>query len=103
MTAYFVKLPFSIEDLRRPHLVENEVEYEIVKTIVLNVIDYDNFITDMCVDRWFIENNIEQCRIDEDGVWHCILVVRKAGREGVLIMSDGYVFPKYAALIRRGG
>lgn len=39
------------------------------------------------------------CRIDSDSVWHCILVKQKGGKDGVLVMSEGEVFPKWAAYI----
>lgn len=97
MTAHCVKMPFAIEDLRRPYLAGDEVEYVIEKTIFLGKIDYDNFAADMCVERWFIEENAALCSIDEIEIWHCILVTRKGLGEGVLVMSEGLGFPKYSA------
>jgi hypothetical protein len=72
-TAFFVKQPFQIEDLRCPHFLEQRQPYVIEKTIDLARIDYENLITDLTVDRWFIEENKRLCRIDDDGVWHCLL------------------------------
>ena len=57
-TAYFVLLPFRLEDLTCPHRVDKRNPYVIEKTIQLAKIDYENFITDLCVERWFIEENI---------------------------------------------
>lgn len=51
-TAYFVKLPFRLEDLSRPHYLSDRKPYIVEKTIVLAAIDYGNFVTDLCVDRW---------------------------------------------------
>ena len=53
--AYFVESPRIIEDLLAPHPIEQEIQYEIVKTVKLAKIDYENFITDMIADRQFIE------------------------------------------------
>ena len=39
--AYFVKRPQRIEDLMAPHLLEEELPYEIVKVITLPAIDFD--------------------------------------------------------------
>ena len=39
-TAYFVRRPSTIFDLRVPHLLSLEKEYDIVKTIQLSWIDY---------------------------------------------------------------
>ena len=55
--AYFVSGPCRVEDLTVPHLVEKEQPYEVVKTVRLAKIDYENFITDMVADRQFIEDH----------------------------------------------
>ena len=47
----FIRHPRTISDLMQPHLYKHEREYQIVKTIELGKIDYENFITDMLVDR----------------------------------------------------
>nr|WP_274964263.1 hypothetical protein [Tepidanaerobacter syntrophicus] len=73
-TAFFVKHPFRIEDLKVPHRYETRKRFAVVKTIELSKIDYENFIADLCVDRTFIEENKGLCKIDEDGVWLCLLV-----------------------------
>ncbi len=98
-TAYFVRMPFRIEDLRRPHLASSERPYVVEKTVLLSSIDYENFVTDLCVDRQFIEENAGLCFVDDDGVWHCILAKRKNRPDGVLVMSDGRDFPLWAAYI----
>lgn len=66
-TAYFVKNPSKLSNLVKPHRVEDEVSYEIVRTIYLPQIDYENFATDLTVDRAFIEENAHLCDI-HDGV-----------------------------------
>jgi hypothetical protein len=98
-TAYFVSMPFRLEDLRRPHLNSERKPYAVEKTVELAKIDYENFITDLCVDRWFIEDNAKLCRIDSDGVWHCIFARQRGKKDGVLVMSEGRDFPKWAAYI----
>lgn len=98
MTAYFVKLPFSIEDLYRLHLVEDEVPYIVEKTVLLRKIDYENFINDLCVSRWFIEENSSLCQVDQEGRWHCLLVMQRQTSNGVLVMSAGEDYPQYAAV-----
>ncbi|CFX96979.1 MULTISPECIES: DUF6329 domain-containing protein [Clostridia] len=96
-TAFFVKHPFRIEDLKVPHRYEMRKRFAVVKTVELSKIDYDNFIADLYVDRTFIEENKGLCRIDEDGVWLCLLVKRRGQSDGVLVMPDGRDYPKYAA------
>ena len=96
-TAFFVKHPFRIEDLKVPHRYEMRKRFAVVKTIELSKIDYDNFIADLCVDRLFIEENKGLCHVNEDGVWLCLLVKQRGRSDGVLVMPDGRDFPKYAA------
>lgn len=96
-TALFVYLPFSVEDLLKLHFSEQRRPYAIEKTIVLKRIDYENLIWDLCVSRDYIEENARLCRIDETGVYHCILVQQRGKKDGILIMSDKTFFPKYAA------
>ena len=46
-SAYFVKKPSRLNNLLKPHRIEEEVPYEVVKTILLSQIDYENFATDL--------------------------------------------------------
>ena len=98
-TAFFVSMPFRIEDLQKLHLVTRRKPYTIEKTVRLARIDYENFITDLCTDRWFIEENTDLMYVDQDGVWHCIFIQQRGRLDGVLVMSEGRVFPKWAAYI----
>jgi len=47
-TAFFVRHPFRIEDLKTPHPYEQRKPFVVVKTIELSKIDYENFIADLC-------------------------------------------------------
>ena len=86
--AFFVESPRIIEDLLAPHPIEQETQYEIVKTVKLAKIDYENFITDMIADRQFIEDNASLCSRGE--IWRCILVQQRGRSDGVLVMPiDG--------------
>lgn len=98
-SAFFVRLPFRQEDLRRPHLPGRRRLYVIEKKVELDEIDYENFVTDLCVDRWFIEENAARLYIDKDGVFHCLLVCRHGHKEGILIMSEGFDYPRWAAYL----
>ena len=98
-TASFLSFPYRLSDLRRPFRPCAKKPYVIEKTIVLAKGNYENFITDLTVDRWFIEKNAAHCRIDEDGVWHCILVRQRGQTDGVLVMSERLDFPKWAAYL----
>ena len=84
--AYFVVLPRRIEDLVRPHPVELEREYEVVKTIRLAKIDYDNFVTDMVADRQFLEVNAALC--SKEDIIRCLKITRRESGESILVVPD---------------
>jgi len=98
--AYFVKLPFRLADLLKPHFASDAKPYIIEKTVVLSAIDYKNFTTDLSVDRRFIEESSSLCYIDKKGVWHCIFVKCRSKTDGVLVMSCSKDFPLWAAYMR---
>ena len=93
--AYFVESPRIIEDLKGPYPIEQEMQYEIVKTVKLAKIDYENFITDMIADRQFIEENAALCA--QGGVWRCLLVQQRGRTDGVLVMPVDGCYVGWAA------
>lgn len=95
--AFFAKYPHKIEDLCSPHLIESKKIFVVEKIIELTNMEYENFITDLCVERHFIEKNASLCYIDDNDVWHCLLVKEIYRDYGVLVQSDKCIFPKYAA------
>lgn len=97
--ACFTERPRRIEDLMRPHHAEEEREYEIVKTVVLSGIDYENFITDMLADRVFLEENAALC--GAGGPVRCLLIWRRGRAGGVLAAPDG-AHVKAAAVLEPG-
>ena len=93
--AYFVRSPRRIEDLHVLHLVEKERPFEIIKTVKLAKIDYENFITDMLADRQFVEDNAALC--SKGTVWRCILVQQRGREDGVLVLPEDGCFVGWAA------
>jgi len=96
-TAVFVKAPQKIDDLLSAYTGEQCQRFIIEKTIILPKIDFVNFAEDLCMDRWFIEENRFLCRIDDNGVWHCIHAKTEKLSTGILIMSRNAAHPEYAA------
>ena len=96
--AYFVESPRIIEDLLAPHPIEQETQYEIVNTVKLAKIDYENFITDMIADRQFIEENAALCA--EGGAWRCLLVQQRGRTDGVLVVPVDGCYVGWAAYYR---
>jgi hypothetical protein len=96
--ALFTKLPRVFGEIANLTAVKNLKPIKIEKTIALSGDDYDNFITDMTVERQFLKNNSYLCRIDDEGIWHCLLVVRQGHHQGILVMANEVGFLDYAAL-----
>jgi len=88
--AFFVERPSRLEDLRRPHLVSQERPFRIVATVQLPWIDYENFITDMLVDRQFIEDYGADCKTGD--VWGCLLVQANGHSDGILVLPEQECF-----------
>ncbi len=93
--AYFISRPRRVEELRdfgigmlRP--------YQIVSTVCLGGIDYENFVTDLLADRAFLEN-VPGC--GEDGHLVRCLCVTSWGRDSVLVLPDGTGHVALAALV----
>ena len=95
-SAYFVEKPRRLDDLVLPYAVTQKQRFEIVRTVVLSGIDYENFITDMRADRQFIENNASSCSMGE--TWKCLFIRRCSLKNGVLVMPTGACFVGWAAL-----
>jgi hypothetical protein len=93
--GFFVECPRTIDDRMKPHLLAHEQEYQIVKTVEIGKIDYENFITDMLADRQFIEDNIALCSRGE--VWQCLLIRQRGCSDGILVMPENGCFVGWAA------
>ena len=93
--AYFVDNPRVLEDLIKPHPLEQECPFEVVKTVKLGTIDYQNFVTDMVADRQFIEDSADLCSKGE--IWKCLLVQKRGSHDGVLVMPEDKCYVGYAA------
>ena len=96
--AFFVESPRIIEDLLAPRPIEQETQYEIVKTVKLAKTDYENFITDMIADRQFIEENAALCA--QGGAWRCLLVQQRGRTDGVLVVPVDGCYVGWAAYYR---
>lgn len=54
-----------LDDLIVPHPLNRERGYEVVVSVVLEAIDYENYITDKLMDRQFIEDHAALCNRGE--------------------------------------
>ena len=96
--AYFVKQPRILKDLFAFHTVDQEHPYEVVKAIELPLIDYENFIMDMTVDRQYLEDNAYLC--SKGDIWKCLIVRRENQQGGVLVIPLDKAWVGWAAYLR---
>ena len=89
--AVFVPHPRRIEDLHDGFgTARPSCHYIIEAAVELDWIDYENFITDMLADRWFLEINSRRCFSDaQRNIYHCLLVSAKDRPSGVLVLPRG--------------
>ena len=99
-TAFFVDDARTWEDLIRPHLLEQEKPYQIVKTVTVGKIDYENFITDMLVSRDYLEDPKQLSFRSQ--IWECFCVRQRGRTDGVLVMPDRDGFIEWAAYLPEG-
>lgn len=94
----FARKPIDLDDA-----IYWEREYEktdiavVEKVVVLSHNDFVKFRDDLNSDRAFIAENLDDMRIDKDGRWHCLLVIGAGETDGILVQSEGFTYPRYAA------
>lgn len=98
--AFFVQRPRTITDLVVPGGTVTEARFKIVQIVLLKAIDYENFITDMLVDRVFLTAS-PYCHVEND-IWYCLFVSKRGAKDGILVMPRGD-FVEYAAYLTYDG
>lgn len=83
--APFVKQPRTIGDLLSP--IAEKHRFKIAEVVVLQAVDYENFITDMLADRPFLNSNLFG-RIEGE-TWYCVFVTQSGSKDGVLVLPEG--------------
>ena len=83
--APFVKHPRTIGDLLSP--IAEKHRFKIAEVVVLQAIDYENFITDMLADRPFLNSSLFG-RVEGE-IWYCIFVTQSGAKDGVLVLPKG--------------
>ena len=99
--AFFVFHPRRLEDLRVPHLAEQERAYRVTARVRLSKTDYENFVSDLLADRAFLEEYGKRCGMG--AVWECILVQQRKRKDGVLVIPERKCFVARAAYVAEGG
>ena len=72
---------------------------KVEKVIRLADRDFENFIQNPMGDQDFVKENIGLMHMDENGVYHCLLVTGEGHRDGVLVEAEGYGYARYASYV----
>ena len=71
----------------------------IEKVVALMSQDYDEFSQNMLADYDFIKDNIDLQYCDNNGVFHCLMVVGEDRKDGILVESEGSGYARYSAFL----
>ena len=75
----------------------------IEKVVIIEINEFRKFENRLLDNYDFIAENKELMYIDEDDVWHAILITAKEVDYGILVESEGYDYARYAAYISKSG
>ena len=111
-TAHFLRKAKDLEELidtrdtRNDRLITPQ-KFVIEKIIDLDLMEYEGFCMEFAETQPFIRKHRELMHIDENSVWHCILVRAEPSdpenMDGVLVESEGYDWARYSAAIGNAG
>ena len=94
----FTRKAIDTDELKRRTGKERDKSHFVVeKVIELTKEKYNTFSNDLFSDYDFISENIEKMYVDNNQIWHCILVKTFGEREGILVESEGYDYARYSA------
>ena len=96
-TAWFVKYPRRVDDLKKPHPLTAEQPFAVVGTVKLDWMDYENFAEDLTADRAFLETYF--LTAGEGMPMRCVLVRCDTRSGQLLIVPEQGCRVKYAAII----
>ena len=98
MTAHFVHRPRSIGDLMVPHRLEEERSFEIVRQVIVDNLDYENFMWDLYPQREFLLAGPGSCGSGDP--MRCLLVRYHSAKDGILVTTLDPELVEYAAYYR---
>jgi len=68
---------------------------KIFKEVDFGYEEFNEFVDNLKMNRKIIFDNLEGMIIT-NGIWHCLKI--SDGKRGILIMSNGYQYPRFIAL-----
>lgn len=101
---FFACKPNCLKDAIRAEQKYERTDVAVVeKVVTLSHEDFVNFMEDLNSDRAFITDNIKDMGMDSHKRWHCLLVIGAGEKDGILVQSEGFAYPRYAARLKGAG
>lgn len=98
--AEFVRKPINMEDLKEHYYGSSRYGFEVEKIAELSREQFEKFSSELYEFYRFLYDNRDAMYMDPgDRNMHCILVTTSEYREGILVESEGYAYPRYAAFV----
>ncbi len=103
--AVFYHRPRSVDDINGQNPMrpapEQETRFQVEQVVVLSDEQFHQFQeTSLMDDHSFSFDYSDKMWFDPGSLcWHCVLVKGENSRDGILMESEGYNYPRYAAYI----
>jgi len=98
--AFFTRKAVNIEKLKKRTGPEEQKHYFVIEKVVeLSTEDYVDFQDNLMDDFEFIFDNMNTTFIDNNGIWHTILIKSKDSIDGICCNAEGYAYCRYGAYI----
>ena len=99
--ALFCRDVENIEELKSLTDINKGVlaEYKIIGKVRLSTIEYEIFCKGLTKGYGFLSQYVEFSKVSND-TWNCVLV-KGDDEQGVLIMTNGYQYPRFVALYQK--
>jgi len=76
-------------------------EFVIEKVVEIELKQFTKFLDDMLGDYDFIEAKKDLMYVDNNHIWHAVLVTAKEVDFGILVQSEGYGYARYSAYLSK--
>lgn len=98
--AEFVRKPINVQDLKERYYGSFRCGFEVEIIAELSKEQFEKFSEELSEYYRFLYDNQDVMYMGSvDGNMHCILVTTPEYKEGILVETEGYAYPRYAAFV----
>lgn len=103
MKGYFIRKPANLNEVREETEIKKRqgslpVKIKAIGKVTLTVAEFRDFQKRLYLDYDFIAARTKRCGMT-DTEWSCILVTCKDSDLTIAVESEGYNYPRYAAIV----